>query len=205
MISYNPNSATSYAIQFGNKEQNGIFKRMPLDCTNFISQCIWAGYGGTDGLSLTNLEHIEQLRQRVERNFRQTTIWFGRNYNSPYDLASGPFMRVTSLWDYVVSNQWNGPRAMGFNNYKHWTKLTEQIDQGDVIQFFNEVSNQYGHSVIIVSPTHSSIEEALPHAYVAQHTMDASKRPLLDVFLTNGGLEQAKVRLLKFQATNFTS
>lgn len=205
MVSYNPISAAAYGIQFGNKEQNGIFKRMTLDCTNFISQCIWAGYGGTDGLSLISPEHIEQLRQRVAQNFRQTTVWFGRNYNSPYELASRPFMQVTSLWDYAVSNQWNGPRAIGFNNYKHWTNLKEQIDQGDVLQFFNEISNRYGHSVMIVSPTHSSMEEALQDAYVAQHTMDASKRPLSDVFLSNGGFDQAKVRLLKFQSTNFTS
>lgn len=205
MISYDPIAAITYAIQFGDQEENGIFKRMTLDCTNFISQCIWAGYGGTNGFSLTNSEHIEQLRNRVAANYRQTTQWFGRNFNSPYTYASGPFMRVTSLWDYVVNNQWNGPRAIGYNNYGHWNKLKEPIDQGDVLQFFNEPSNRYGHSVIIVSDTHTILENALSSAYVAQHTFDAARRPLINVFETNGGLDHAKVRLLKFTNTNFAS
>ena len=67
VVSYNPIRATLYAIQFGKEEQNGIFKRMSEDCTNFISQCIWAGYGGTDGYSLTSEADILALRERELR------------------------------------------------------------------------------------------------------------------------------------------
>ena len=203
MIAYQPQLATIYGITFGSQKENGIFKRMNADCTNFISQCVWAGYGGIEGYSLTNPTDIEQLKKLVIKNYRQTFKWFGRNYDSAYSVASTAFIQVEGFWNYMIYNKENGPKAVGYNNGKHWSELTELIEQGDVLQFFHADINRYAHSVMIVSPTHLSLKDSIESAYVAQHTADYSYRPLSDAFLANGGITDAKVRLLKFQPTNF--
>ena len=53
-VSYDRAAAVAYARRFAKVENNGIFKSMGLDCTNFVSQCMWSGYGGTKGYSLDN-------------------------------------------------------------------------------------------------------------------------------------------------------
>lgn len=203
VVSYNPIRATLYAIQFGKEEQNGIFKRMPEDCTNFISQCIWAGYGGTDGYSLTSEADILALRERVAANYRQTNIWYGRNYASPSAYASGAFMRVEELWNYVTTNQGPGPRAQGYNNRQYWGNVTVELAPGDVLQFYHSNLGRYGHTVMVTSQTPQTIDNALESVYVAQHTADYSYRPLSDVLATNGGIEGAWMRVLKFTDAYF--
>lgn len=203
MISYQPELASQYGITFGRQKENGIFKRMSDDCTNFVCQCVWAGYGGTEGYSLNNSAHIEALKQRVAQNYRQTWTWYGRNYDSTQQLASMAFIQVETFWNHVIYNTGIGPKADGYNNQKHWSELTQIIDQGDVLQFYNKQLGRYRHSVIVVSDTHLNIHDSLEYAYVSQHTGDYSYRPLSDVFLSNGGIQEAKVRLLKFKPTNF--
>ncbi|HCL04335.1 MAG TPA: hypothetical protein DHW61_18325 [Lachnoclostridium phytofermentans] len=205
VVPYNPALAVEYAIQFGYQAQNGIFKRMSEDCTNFISQCIWAGYGGTEGYSLTNEADILALRERVAKNYRQTSIWYGRNYASSAPLASMAFIRVEELWNYVTTNQGNGPRAIGYNNRQYWGYAPVDLALGDVLQFYHSNLGRYGHTVMVTSTSENPqpIESALGNVYVAQHTADYSFRPFGDVLETNGGIEGAWMRVLKFTDANF--
>lgn len=203
MVKYNKENAREYGIKFGNKYENGIFKRMKADCTNFICQCVWAAYGGINGYSLSEPEDIRALRNRVEHMCRQTPIWYGLPYNSLEEFASLPFIRVEEFWDYAINNNNSGPRANGYNDGKHWTELNVNVEQGDVIQFFQENANRYAHSVIVVSNTDQNIVDSMDGIYVAQHSEDFSYRPLIDAFNASSNLETAKIRLLKFLPTYF--
>jgi hypothetical protein len=51
-VSYDAASARSWGYWLGDKYDNYVFKRSSPDCTNFVSQCIWAGYGGTSGYTI---------------------------------------------------------------------------------------------------------------------------------------------------------
>lgn len=200
MIAYQPSKAAAYGIQFGDQKENGIFKRMgDSDCTNYVSQCIWAGYGGTDGYSLDNPDDIEHLRERVAQNYRQTWTWFGRHFKSTSSFPSNAFIQVEALWNFAVYNTGEGPKAKGYNSGKHWSEMKVLVERGDVLQFFQAAMGRYAHSAIVVSDTHLNIADAIRQTYVAQHSADYSYRPLLSAVMSNDGLEKAKIRILKFQ------
>lgn len=203
MVNYNREKARDYGIRFGNSYENGIFKRMNGDCTNFICQCVWAAYGGTDGYTLTSPEDILALKNRVENMYRQTPIWYGRSYNSFKAFGSLSFIRVQELWNYLVNNDSSGPRAIGYNDRKHWTDLNVDVEQGDVIQFYQESIGRYRHSVIVVSDTKQNIVESMNGVYVAQHSADFSYRPLKDAMEASCNIETCKLRLLKFLPAYF--
>ena len=138
MIEYNKLSAARYGVQFGDKFENRIFKRMTDDCTNFICQCVWAGYGGTDGYSLSQPEDIRVLKSRVENKYRLTSLWYGLPFRSSQEFGSLSFIRVEAFWNYVINNDSIGPRALGYNNGKHWSELDIDVEQGDVLQFYHD-------------------------------------------------------------------
>ena len=74
-VSYDREAAVAYARKFALTTNNGIFKSMGLDCTNFVSQCMWSGYGGTKGYTL---DDTAALKARVAADYRQTSTWYGR-------------------------------------------------------------------------------------------------------------------------------
>ncbi|WP_312091695.1 amidase domain-containing protein [Aminipila sp.] len=198
MIDYNKRSASQYGVQFGNKFENRIFKRMREDSTNFISQCIWAGYGGADGYSLSRPEDITALRNRVANMYRQTPVWYGLAFRSLEEFAAPPFIYAEQLWNYAINNNSSGPRAVGFNDGRHWTDLDVDVEQGDVIQFFREDTQTYDTSVLIVSDTRQNIVDFMGNIFVAQHSPDFSYRPLINAFRTSCEIETCKLRVLRF-------
>lgn len=215
LVSYNGNSAATYAETFGSVFENGIFKRMEADCTNFVSQCLWAGYGGTDGVSLWD---THQLKQRVKQNFRMVDLpgthqdWWGLNADSSLSFPSTTFMRVTELYQFCTNNQYLGPKAFGYNNNQYYWQLEgTTIHRGDVLQFYNYTKHRYSHSVVVVSPQEESYNDLSPwNIRVAQHTGDYSGRPLHQVITvfsdstSDGETQDCKMRLLKPIPGSFT-
>lgn len=201
-VSFNRDAAVNYATTFGNITQNYIFKRMDADCTNFVSQCLWAGYGGTSGYSLSN---TEALKARVAANYRQTSDWYGRNYDSSSQYAAGPFMRVVELWSHATGNTGNGPRATGYNNNNVWTSLSVVPRTGDVLQFYSFSKNRYNHSVIVSSTNNPSLSNMLDRVWVCQHSGDYVNRPLRATLEDNGGISSGKMRLMRPSSTTFSS
>lgn len=201
-VSFSRSSAVNYATTFGDAYQNYIFKRMDADCTNFVSQCLWAGYGGTSGYSLSN---TEALKARVAANYRQTSEWYGRNYDSSSQYATGPFMRVVELWSYATGNTGNGPRATGYNNNNVWTSLSVVPRTGDVLQFYSFSKNRYNHSVIVSSTNNPSLSNMLDRIWVCQHSGDYVNRPLRATLEDNGGISSGKMRLMRPSSTTFSS
>lgn len=214
-VGYNSYEAAKYARHFGDIKQNYIFKRMTPDCTNFVSQAIWAGYGGTSGLSYAT--QIPQLRARVANDYRMINLsgdskdWWGANYYSSNSHAAGNFMRVVELWNFCTSSHTYGPKAYGYNNNKYYWQLSGTMWYGRVLQFYSTTYNRYRHSVMVVHPSNISYNNAnLDNIRVAQHSGDHDYRPLDECIADNGGLgwgnsNVAKMRMLRFISTKFNS
>lgn len=88
-IAYNRDAAVAYAKKwaFHRNPRYYNFDNVGGDCTNFISQCIYAGCG--------------------IMNYTKDTGWY---YNSPSDRAAG-WSSVPYLYQFLTSNRGTGPYA----------------------------------------------------------------------------------------------
>jgi hypothetical protein len=198
--------ASDYGFYYGDVEQNYIFKRMDNDCTNFVCQCVWAGYGGTAGYHLWN---TTALKKRVEQDYlmvnRQGTKydWWGASYDSS-NFPPFNFIRVVNFWDFATTRHIYGPQANGYNNDSYYWEYNGSINRGDALQFYSYAKGRYSHTVMVVSPTSTDFtSQSVYNIRVAQHTSDHNYRPLIDVIYNNGGAgwgdeEVCKMRVMKF-------
>ncbi len=209
-VSYGASEAGHYGFWFGDHYQNYIFKRATLDCTNFVSQCIWNGYGGSSGYNIEVIGYdssyyynstVQALRQRVANNYRQTSKWYGRNYDSPYGNPISSFCGVPSLWDFATNNTGTGPKATGYNNGKVYTDLSTPMKRGDILQFFNPSTSTWYHSVVVVTCTDYYVSD-YTQVRVAQHQDEHFLRPLDQLVQIFGG-STCKMRLLRPKTTTF--
>ncbi len=207
-VSYYGSKAATYGEKYGGVTQNYIFRRTNLDCTNFVSQCVWAGYGGTNGYTLPttpthNNATITALRNRVANNYRMTSAWYGRNYDSSNtNDPPAKWCGVVEFYNHVTGNSGNGPKGTGYNNGNPASDLGDRyIQRGNVIQKYSTSLGRYSHSVMVVSETPRKIT-ASSMIYVAQHTADYSSRSLYDL-LGNGNMS-TKIRLLVLGQTTFS-
>jgi hypothetical protein len=151
-VSYNKTAAAQYAYTTApsSYDPNYIFCSVPgADCTNFVSQCVWAGYGGTSGYILpvtpSNTDAvITALRNRVQNDYRMVTgSWYGRYWRNPQVTPPANWCGVVDFWDYAVGNTGSGPVATGFNNNKKWNQYSGTIQRGDVLQFKTSSGSSY--------------------------------------------------------------
>ncbi len=86
-MAYDPRAAVAYAHQwaYGRNPLYANFENMGGDCTNFISQCLYAGCG--------------------VMNYTKDTGWY---YRSLQDRAAA-WTGVTYLYNFLVRNQGRGP------------------------------------------------------------------------------------------------
>lgn len=190
-VSYSKAKATSYAYTTAGTNynpENYIFCAVSgADCTNFVSQCVWAGYEGAAGYALpttptyTN-SAIRALRTRVQNDYRMVPgSWYGRYYRTPAVVPPANWCGVTDFWDYAVGNTGNGPVATGFNNGKKWNQYSGTIQRGDVLQFHGpSSSSSYSHSVIVYSNGTYEIDD-ITSIYVCQHSGFNNHRQLSEV------------------------
>lgn len=207
-VSYDASAARTYAYNLGDNYENYVFKRASLDCTNFVSQCVWAGYGGTSGYTVpttpsTSNSTCKTLKGKVKSDYRMTSDWYGRNNDSTLGDPPSNFCGVVSFYDYTTSNTGNGPRATGYNNGKVFTSLSTSMRKGDVLQFYNDSSSRYYHSVMVVSTTNYSVSN-YSKVKVAQHQSEYNNRDLTELIANFGG-SSCKMRLLRFGSTTFSS
>lgn len=207
-VSYNAQTARDYGFRLGDHYENYIFNRASLDCTNFVSQCVWAGYGGTNGYSIpyspssTNSTCVK-LKERVKNDYRMTSAWYGRMYGSKNGDPPSNFCGVVSFYDYVTTNTGNGPRANSYNNGKVYSSLSTTMNKGDVLQFYKSSAGRYYHSVIVVSTTNYKVAD-YAKVRVAQHQSEYYNRNLSDL-INNFGGKSCKMRLLRFKSATFSS
>lgn len=205
-VSYDKIKARQYANLKGFDEDTRIFKRMELDCTNFVSQCLWAGYGGAKGNSIVSDEGIAACIALAYANYRQiggssSTPWWGASQDPRSgSLASGHWMRVLELYSHITTTS-AGPRGNKYNNGKKYTVSTTVLQEGDVLQLSpTSSSSDYFHSVMVVTGGYS-MSDGAANMYVGQHSDEYGYRQLLDCIANNGEY----VRIIRPIAGSFNS
>lgn len=205
-VSYNTSKARNWGYKLGDDTQNYIFKRASEDCTNFASQCVWAGYGGADGYTIPSDPTVNDatcvaLKNRVASDYRMTSTWYGRNYDSPYGDPPSEFCGVEAFCSYVTSNSGVGPKATVYNNNSVYSNLSVKMKAGDVLQFYSSSLGRYRHSVVVVSTTGYGVSD-YTKVRVAQHSSDYNDRSLAELVESFGG-SSCKMRLLRFKSTTY--
>ena len=176
---------------------------MSADCTNFVSQCLWVGYGGDQGNSWYSTSGVAACRQLAYQDFRQipgSSNWFGRSQISSGVYPSGPWMRVQELYPYITTTS-AGPRANRYNNLSLYTSSSVTLDRGYVLQLAHSASNtRYFHSVmVVVGGTTMSNATSI---YVGQHSSDNGYRQLAELIASNSA---PYVRIIKPITGSFNS
>ncbi|MBS7008042.1 amidase domain-containing protein [Anaerostipes sp.] len=186
---YSYTNGLEYAKRFAVSPQSKrLFYTAPgdNDCTNFVSQCVWAGYGGY----IKNDD--KKNKQNIKNKVRMVPgTWYGGTGG-----GSSSWESVNSFWAYTTKNKTHGPNGKGFNNNALCTKLSN-IGLGDVIQSRNGgKKNVYKHSMYV-----TLIKDR--QTYVSQHK-DRYNRPLTDVILKNGGTKKCYLRRIQFSKATFS-
>ncbi|MGN1208266.1 MAG: amidase domain-containing protein [Christensenellales bacterium] len=113
---YNRKKAVEYAKKYAFEYNNDFYNFTSIggDCTNFISQCLFAG--------------------GLEMDYSQNG-WF---YQSIYQ-RSPSWTSVEDLWNYGLKNR----------NIKLKQINMQDLEIGDIIQFFDISRQKYYHCVIV--------------------------------------------------------
>jgi hypothetical protein len=164
------------------------------DCTNFVSQCIWAGYGG----------YIEGNDTQTKNNISNRV----RMVNTVWQAGTGGgypnWENVTYLWSYVTANTGNGPTATGLNNNQPYYNLPpSSIYYGNALQIRNGSSGDYSHSVFVTYSLDASTTE-YNQVLVSQHTPNIYNRNLWELILSWNG-NNCYIRKMSFNSADFSS
>lgn len=164
------------------------------DCTNWISQCVWAAYGGwTDGDSVTTMNTNIRNRKRMQNS---TTLdnWFAHNNG-----VGNPWGNVGNFWNFVTGSHSTGPVATGRNNGRPFSGNFRSTDflTGQVLQLKNGSAGTYAHSVYVSGGTNG----AYSNIKITQHT--PNNRIMLDELIRNWGGTSCYLRQLEFSSANF--
>ena len=178
------------------------------DCTNFVSQCIWAAYGGyvpsNDTTTRTNISN----KVRMVNTGTLNTSWYGgTGGGSPY------WEQVPVLWNFATNTtKVNGPKATGYNNSSSYANITPStVNAGNVLQFFNyrKSPQEYTHSVYVTyKPSSGTITWS--NLLVSYHSTDSKNVPVIDLINSftgpNGSATQpCKMRGMSFLSASFSS
>lgn len=153
-VDYKPQTGRMYAQAYAlydnlPAEQRLFYYDEGEDCTNFISQCVWAGYGGW--LPGFTPDAIEKNSQRILDDYRQVKgVWYG----SRRGPGSNRWCRVEEFFSFATDRSKTlGPRARMIAQ-GGWDDINpDGILVGDVIQMVvtSYTSERFGHSLYVTS------------------------------------------------------
>ncbi len=163
------------------------------DCTNFVSQCIWASYGGW--IEGYDKETIEENLKRIQQNVRQVGgVWMGSHWNS----GSNKWCRVNEFHNFVSDkNKYFGPFATSYGDKRPSLFYPNEIKKGDVLQFViaGHNYNTYGHSIYVAQEGTS-----WDKIRICCHSSDRKLTPLSE-FIND--ITYPKMRRLRFKNGRF--
>ncbi len=101
---YNASKGVQYASQFASKSNPKdliFYYANGGDCTNFVSQCVWAAYGGYDAGSITNSKKNRDNQIRMVSG-----KWYGGSGG-----GAGNWEGVENFWKYTTKKKAVGPNG----------------------------------------------------------------------------------------------
>lgn len=155
---YNPQLGRLYALTFALYEnvpapQRLFYYDADEDCTNFISQCVWAGYGGwVPGFTAAA---VAKNASRIRADVRQTKgVWYG----SASNIGSNRWCRVEDFYAYVTDGKKTfGPAARKLSQ-GGWGEIDpSSLAVGDVVQMVvaSYAPGRFGHGLYVTRPGQS--------------------------------------------------
>lgn len=172
---YNASNAVNYALTYTSVSDDGTslgasnyknvnFKYGGEDCQRFVSQCIWAGFGGSNDLQSIN----NKLGMDTDGQHR----WWGtktQDCNEPSESASQFSWSACSYFknyiDAVKSNSSESGVVCKTNEIRHYQNhiligTGDQLVQSDFLGAAlhvkgtkNSVDKKFGHAVIVTAVT----------------------------------------------------
>ena len=149
---FNGQRAQKYARQFANEKNDmtadeKIFNEYSADCTNFVSQCLWAGYGGW-----FDTQTVAYNRNRVINEARMVPgSWTGSVYNQSNN-STYSWINVDGLYNFLVGSHTYGPVIdtsniqSGHTSSFYWST----VGYCDILQF-NQDGSDWGHSAFVTN------------------------------------------------------
>lgn len=139
--------ARQYALMDTVPENERLFFYDPNDdCTNFISQCVWAAYGGWvpgsgDAAVVLNAPRIRQDVRQVPG------VWFG----SRSHIGSTRWCRVEEFYSFATARKPTGPAAVRISDGDFRSVDPRLIRAGDVVQLVvaSYAPGRFGHGLYI--------------------------------------------------------
>lgn len=189
--------AQTYALYDNLPQEQKLFYHDPeADCTNFISQCVWAAYGGW--ITGFSPEKVSQNEQRILNDIRQVkNIWYG----SKSFVGSNNWCRAVEFFDFATqNNKAFGPQADKIDE-GIWSEVDPRIIiKGDVVQMVvtSYAPNRYGHGLYVTKQG-----ETWEDILICCHSDDRLNEPLSS--FSQDPKTYAKIRILRFLPSNFKS
>lgn len=196
--SYNATNGVKYARLYAaeTNSSNWVFARASLDCTNFVSQCVWAAYGGWL-VDTSDFTKVSSNRTRVNNKKRMTGSWYGAKYGNG-DISNN-FCGVTYFYNYVTDNSKStGPQGTGYGKAKCENFDLSKVRAGDVVQFYSSSYGNWRHSTYVSSVTRVGADEY--KIFVCAHQSDHK-----DISITEYLTTFSKARGIHFSSAKFSS
>jgi hypothetical protein len=179
---YSPTSATNYALYYAEADTNSrIFFTArknygEVDCTNFASQCIWAGYVGFNSNNLS--------KAKSNRDKKIGMVY--SDWHAGEGGSSTIWQNVNKLWDYLTTTKEAGPNAIGYNNGKLYTSMAaSDIQVGNLLQVRSGYGTDYHHSVFVTGKNDGAT--AYTQIFISSHTNNRRNWNLINVINGFGG------------------
>lgn len=191
-FSFDPDTGALYARSFALYDYvppaQRLFFHAEDDCTNFISQCVWAAYGGW--LPGFTKEKTDENAGRIRRNIRQVKgVWYG----SSSFVGSNKWCRVEEFYAFVTGRKERGPSARLIAEGDFNRVDPAVIQKGDVVQLVvaSYTPDRYGHSLYVTVPgtTWQGVK-------ICCHTYDRLDAPMTE--FTQYPDVYRKLRVLRF-------
>lgn len=180
---YSLTKGVEYALKYAEAPlSERLFYTAKSDCTNFISQCVWAGMGGyVRG-------NTDQVKENIRNRYKMTPQWFGNSGG-----GTPPWESVDRFFSYMKSKKCivRNENSLAIN------VDPASIRTGDVLQFRRGESGAYTHSAYV---TENLGNGEFSGIYVCQHSTDWKNRNLEDLILSPGwgGIEKCYMRHISF-------
>lgn len=203
---YKPGLAARWALTYaGNLDDDDayFYYNSGGNCQNFVSQCVWAGYGG----AIAGDGDIAQNITNKVRMVSGSSGWYGKKTS----VGTSAWASVNSFWNYVTSNPSLGPKGTGYNDGGIYTNLdADTLMEGRILQLRSglrtEASGRYEHSVIVSSNADSDIMPTQYNKiYICSSTSDLRDVSLQSKMIDYFGGSNCYMRMISLTSSNFNS